>query len=143
MTSIIDIYNENNIFKCRFFNGVKDINSYKNCAYYYEGFVEADSTTVYFSLDNSYCEHNILEKVQIIVNLPWSSEINICKGLIVALTPNALPIVKKIIVSSSEIKDISKYDESLIFSKEDAKRIYYNNALVIENKNYDEFFFDF
>ena len=85
----------------------------------------------------------MLEKVQIVVNIPWSDNIRVCKGLILGLTPNSLPIVKKIIVSSCEIKDIHKYNDALTFSKEDIKKIYYDGALILENKNYDEFFFDF
>lgn len=140
MTSIIDIYYENNSLKCKFFNGIKHIATYKDCAYYYEGLLEANKTTAYFNFTS---KTDMLEKVQLIINVPWSSEVNICKGLILGLTPNALPIVKKVIISTIELKDISKYDESLIFSKEDAKKIYYDGALIIENKNYDEFFFDF
>lgn len=85
----------------------------------------------------------MLEKVQIVVNIPWSDNIKVCKGLILGLTPNSLPIVKKVILSSFEIKDIHKYDEALTFSKEELNKIYNEGALIIENKNYDEFFFDF
>lgn len=143
MTSIIDISQENNTFKCKFFNGLKNIEKYKNCSYYYEGTLEANKTTAYFLLDNASHENNMLEKVQIIVSIPWSSQISVCKGLIVGLTPNALPIVKKIIISTSFLDDIHKYNDALTFSKEDVKKIYYDGALIVENKNYDEFFFDF
>lgn len=143
MTSIIDIFSEDSILKCRFFNGIKNIKSYKNCAYYYEGIIETNKTIAYFILNNVSAQNNMLEKVQIIVNISWSNEISICKGIIVGLTPSALPIVKKIIISTSEINDINKYNEALIFSKDDVKKIYYDNALIIEKKNYDEFFFDF
>ena len=85
----------------------------------------------------------MLEKVQIVVNIPWSDNIKVCKGLILGLTPNSIPIVKKIIISSYEIKNIYKYHDALTFSKEDVKKIYYDGALILENKNYDEFFFDF
>ena len=143
MTSIIDIYNENNELKCKFFNGIRDIKSYKDSSYYYEGIVEANKTTAYFTLDNASPKNNMLEKVQIVANISWSNEMKACKGIIIGLTPNALPIVKKIIISSYEINDISRYSEALNFSKEDVKKIYYDNALILENKNYDEFFFDF
>lgn len=141
MLSIIDIYYENNILKCRFFNGVKNFEDvyYKKCAYYYEGLLDADKTTAYFNFTS---KTNMLEKVQIVINIPWSHEVNICKGLILGLTPNALPIVKKVIISPLKIKDISKYNEFLTFSKEDVKKIYHDGALIIENKNYDEFFFN-
>lgn len=85
----------------------------------------------------------MLEKVQIIVNVPWSDNTNTYKGLIVGLTPNALPIVKKIILSTSELDNFEAYNDALTFTKEDLKKIHCNDALIIENKNYDEFFFDF
>lgn len=143
MTSIIDICNEGNLLKCKFFNGIKNVKSYKNCAYYYEGTLETNRTIAYFTLNNTSVKNNMLEKVQIIVNISWSNEISVCKGIIIGLTPSALPIVKKIIISTSEIDNINKYIEALSFSKEDVKKIYYDGALIIESKNYDEFFFDF
>lgn len=143
ITSIIDISPRDNYLKCKFFNGIKNIEKYKNCSYYYEGTLEANKTTAYFILDNASSENNMLEKVQIVVNIPWSSQISVCKGLIIGLTPNALPIVKKIIISTFFIDNIHNYNDALVFSKEDIKKIYYDGALIIENKNYDEFFFDF
>ena len=143
ITSIIDIYNANNIYKCKFFNGIKNVHYYKECSYYYEGFLESSKTTAYFTLNNASQKNDILEKVEIVVNIPWSNEINICKGLILGLTPNSLPIVKKVILSSSEIPNITKYNNYLTFSKEDAKKIFFEGALILENKNYDDFFFDF
>ena len=143
MTSIIELVASDTQYICRFYNGIKDSVDYQNCAYYYEGIFEASKTTAYFTLHNSSHKNNMLEKVQIVINIPWSDNIRVCKGLILGLTPNSLPIVKKVIISCSEINDIHNYDDSLIFSKEDAKKIYFNGALILENKNYDEFFFDF
>lgn len=143
MTSIIDIFILDNHYNCKFYNGIKDITTYQHCAYYYEGLFETSRTTAYFTLHNSSHKNNMLERVQIVVNIPWTDNIKVCKGLLQGLTPNSLPIVKKIIISSFEIKDIHKYDDALIFSKEDVKKIYYDGALILENKNYDEFFFDF
>ena len=143
MTSIIDIFISDTPYNCKFYNGIKDTATYQHCAYYYEGVFEANKTTAYFTLHNSSHKNNMLEKVQIVINIPWSDDIKVCKGLILGLTPNSLPIVKKIIVSCSEIKDIHKYDDALIFSKNDIKKIYYDGAFILENKNYDEFFFDF
>ena len=143
MTSIIDIFISNNQYNCKFYNGIKDTANYQHCAYYYEGIFESNRTTTYFTLYNSSHKNNMLEKVHIVANIPWSDNVKICKGLILGLTPNSNPIVKKIIISSFEIKDIHKYDDALIFSKEDVKKIYYDGALILENKNYDEFFFDF
>ena len=143
MTSIIDLSILNCNYMCKFYNGIKNTSNYQNCSYYYEGTFESNRTTAYFSLHNSSHKNNILEKVQIVVNIPWSDNIKVCKGLILGLTPNSLPIVKKIILSSFEIKDIHKYNEALTFSKEELNKIYNEGALIIENKNYDEFFFDF
>lgn len=143
MASIIDLSISNGNYMCKFYNGVKNISNYQHCSYYYEGTFEANRTTAYFTLNNSSHKNNMLEKVQIVVNIPWSDNIKVCKGLILGLTPNSLPIVKKIILSSFEIKDIHKYNEALTFSKDDVNKIYNDGALIIENKNYDEFFFDF
>ena len=143
MTSIIDLSISNGNYMCKFYNGVKNTSNYQHCSYYYEGTFEANRTTAYFTLNNSSHKNNMLEKVQIVVNIPWSDNIKVCKGLILGLTPNSLPIVKKIILSSFEIKDIHKYNEALTFSKDDVNKIYNDGALIIENKNYDEFFFDF
>ena len=143
ITSIIDLSVLDNCYKCKFYNGIKSISNYQHCSYYYEGVFEANRTTAYFTLHNSSHKNSMLEKVQIVVNIPWSDNIKVCKGLILGLTPNSLPIVKKLILSSSEIKDIHKYDEALTFSKEDVNKIYIDGSLIIGNKNYDEFFFDF
>ena len=143
ITSIIDIYTENNIHKCKFFNGIKNLHHYKKCSYYYEGFLESNKTTAYFTLNNASLRNDMLEKVEIVINVSWSNEVNIYKGLILGLTPNSLPIVKKVILSTSEIPSIAKYNKDLIFSKEDVKKIFLDDALILENKNYNEFFFDF
>ena len=76
------------------------------------------------------------------MNIPWSDNIEVCKGLILGLTPNSLPIVKKIILSTFELEDVTKYNSALKFSKDDINKIFSDGALIIENKNYDEFFFD-
>lgn len=143
ITSIIDIYAENNIYKCKFFNGIKNVQYYKKCSYYYEGFLESNRTSAYFTLKNASPRNDMLEKVEIVVNIHWSNELNVCKGLILGLTPNSLPIVKKVILSPYEILNIAEYNNDLTFSKEDVKKIFFDGALILENKNYDEFFFDF
>ncbi len=140
--SIIDIYQENDILKCKFYNGIKNIDAYKKCCYYYEGVLEASKTTAYFSFNNNYSSNNMLEKVEIVLNISGSKEKALHKGLILGLTPNLLPIVKKIILSTYNIENIHKYDKFLTFSKEDIKKIHSEGALIIENKNYDEFFFN-
>lgn len=143
ITSIFDLSISNDKYICKFYNGIKKTSNYHNCSYYYEGTLESNMTTAFFTLYNSSHKNNMLEKVQIVVNIPWSDNIEICKGLILGLTPNSLPIAKKVILSSAEIKDIQKYYRALIFSKEDVNKIYNDGALIIENKNYDEFLFDF
>lgn len=143
ISSIIEIFIVKNEYNCKLYNGIKDCSSYQHCAYYYEGTFESNKTTAYFTLNNSSHKNNMLEKVQIVVNIPWSDDIDVCKGLILGLTPNSQPVVKKLIISSHEIHDIHKYKNAITFSKEDAKKIYHEGALIIENKNFDEFFFDF
>ena len=142
MTSILELFAKNNIYNCKLFNGVKNTKNYNYCSYFYEGTFEANRTTAYFSLQNASHRNNLLEKVQIVVNIPWSDNIEVCKGLILGLTPNSLPIVKKIILSTSELENVTKYNNALKFSKDDVNKIYSDGALIIENKNYDEFFFD-
>lgn len=137
ITSVLTLYNNNDSFKSIFYNGVKDLSNYTKCSYYYEGTFDFNKTTVYFSFMNT----NVVEKVQIVINLPWTKEISVCKGLILGLTPNSLPIVKKVCMSKSPIKNIEKYNDFIMFSKQDVKKIYYDGALIIENKNYDEFLF--
>lgn len=137
ITSVLILNTSNNSNKSIFYNGVKNLDNYMKCSYYYEGTFDCNKTTVYFSFMNS----NVVEKVQIIINLPWTNEISVCKGLILGLTPNSLPIVKKVCISKSPIKNIEKYNDFIVFSKEDVKKIYYDGALIIENKNYDEFLF--
>ena len=141
--SIIELSIFSDYYKCKFYNGIKSTSNYQHCSYYYEGTFEANKTTAYFTFHNSSHRNNMLEKVQVVVNIPWSDNIKVCKGLILGLTPNSLPIVKKIILSPFEIKDIHKYNETLTFSRDDVNKIYNDDALIIENKNYDEFFFDF
>lgn len=143
MTSIIHLLISNGNYMCKFYNGIKNTSNYQNCSYYYEGTFESNRTIAYFTLCNSSHKNDILEKVQIVVNVPWSDNIKVYKGLILGLTPNSLPIVKKIVLSSFEIKDIHRYSEALTFSKEEVNKIYNDRALIIENKNYNEFFFDF
>ena len=137
VTSVLTITNSNNHYNSMFYNGVKTLNDYINCSYFYKGHFESSKTTAYFSFMNE----NIVEIVQIVVNLPWTKEVTVCKGLILGLTPNSVPIVKKICISKSPIENIEKYNKFLTFSKEDVKKILHDGALIIENKNYDEFLF--
>ena len=90
VTSVLTITNSNNHYNSMFYNGVKTLNDYINCSYFYKGHFESSKTTAYFSFMNE----NIVEIVQIVVNLPWTKEVTVCKGLILGLTPNSVPIVK-------------------------------------------------
>lgn len=132
ITSIIYI---DDLCKCILYNGIKDLSNYTNCSYYYEGSLDYNQTNAIFSFTN----RNNIEKVHISINLPWTNHFLVCKGIIFGLTPNSLPIVKKILISTSPIKNFENYNNFLKFSKDDVKKIYKDGALIIENKNYDEF----
>lgn len=135
--SVMELQKQGNKYKVRFFNGIKKES--KKFAYYYEGEMINDKTITYFDLNTS-SNNKVNEKVQIIVNIPWSVNTEVYDGLYTGMTRNGLPVVKKILVSKSEINDFEKYDNHLKFSKEESKKIYKENALVFSNSEYDEFF---
>ena len=124
--SIIKIEKKDSKYNVKFFNGVRKNN--KKYADYYEGKMILDKSIAYFDLNI-----NNKNKIQIIVNIPWMFDNDVYNGLYTGLTRNGLPIVKKVIVSKNEIKDIDKYSMQLKFSKEDGKKLYKENALVFKN----------
>lgn len=143
MTSIIEIYEEENILKVKYYNGVKDILKYsENVSYMYEGILECDKTIGYMNLKNINHESTQLEKLQISFNIPWSHNFEITNSFILGLTPNSIPVVKKAILSVNPIEDFNGIEEDIKFTKEDLKRIQYDNACILYNKNFNHFFFD-
>lgn len=135
--SIMELQKEGSKYRVRLFNGIKKES--KKFAYYYEGEMINDKTITYFDL-NTGNNNKVNEKVQLIVNIPWSENTEIYDGLYTGMTRNGLPVVKKIIVSTREISNFDRYDNHLKFSREESKKMYRENALVFNNSEYDEFF---
>ena len=142
ITSIIELKEEDHTIFATLYNGVKDITRYADkSAYYYEGILEFDKTVGYINLYNAESQKTQLEKLQISFTIPWSKNIEITNFFILGITPNSLPIVKKGILSTIPIKNIELYNDELLLKKEDLQNIQYNNAWILENKNYSNFFF--
>lgn len=135
--SVIELEKNKEKYKVKFFNGMKKDS--KKYAYYYEGNMINDKTITYFDLNTSNSS-KVNEKIQIIVNVPWSMNTEIYNGLYTGMTRNGLPVVKKAILSKKELNNFDKYENQLKFSKEESKKMYKNNALVFVNNEYDEFF---
>ncbi len=55
---------------------------------------------------------------------------------------NKYPVIKKGIMSISEIHNIHDYDSYLKISKDDLNKIKYNNAWILNDSNYDDLFFN-
>ena len=143
ITSILEIFEQKDSILVKFYNGIKDVSTYlKDLSYLYEGTLICDNTVGYINLYNSISTSSQIEKLQISFNIPWSKSIDITNFFILALSPNSLPIVKKGIISTHEIKEFKPYGEDLKISDEEIKKIQLHNAWILENKNYNHFFFD-
>ncbi len=143
ITSILEIFEQKDSILVKFYNGIKDVSTYlKDLSYLYEGTLICDNTVGYINLYNSISTSSQIEKLQISFNIPWSKSIDITNFFILALSPNSLPIVKKGIISTHEIKELKPYGEDLKISDEEIKKIQLHNAWILENKNYNHFFFD-
>lgn len=144
ITSILEIIEENSKTIAKFYNGVKDINKYaEEYSYYYEGELECDKTNGYVTLRNCTSEEIKLEKVQISFNIPWSKNFKLTNFFILGITPNSIPIIKKGIISVSPLENINKFIDDLKISNTDLNILQKNNAWILNNRNYDHFFFDF
>lgn len=141
-TSILEIFNDNkNYSSTRFFNNITNYNNYrKNYEYCYSGNLIMDNTITYVSLTNDFSKHIQLEKIEIIINIPWTKEFHITNGLLMALTPNAIPVSFKIIVSDKIINNKKKIIEKLELTKSDLKNIKEANIWRIEPEYLDEYF---
>lgn len=143
ITSILEVINQDNINLVKFYNGIKNTSTYaKDFSYSYEGILECDNTVGYINLHNSISPSTRMEKLQISFNIPWSKSINVTNFLILALSPNSLPIVKKGIISTYEIDNFEPFDDDLKISTEELQKIRANNSWILENKNYNHFFYD-
>ena len=143
ITSIIELSEENDLIFVKFYNGIKSISKYSiKSSYYYEGKMECDKTIGYINLVNTTSQGTQLEKIQISFSIPWSQEVKITSFFLLGLTPNSIPVIKKGILSSSPIKNINKYKDDLKINNDILKKIQTDNAWILENKNYSNFFFD-
>ncbi len=129
-----------NIYSAHFYNGIK--NTSYNPAYYYEGTVECSPTIAYMNFRNISFDKMKLEQVQIIINMPLSNPSNYFNCFITGLTPNFLPIVKRGLITTTPL-DLSTIDiKKLKISKEELQKISSDNAWILDNKIYDEFFYN-
>lgn len=141
--SIIEIFEDNDELKVKYFNGVKNIIKYaENTSYTYEGILQCDKTVGYINLVNIDSQNTQLEKLQISFNIPWSKDFEITNFYILGLTPNSIPIVKKGILSVSPIDNFDNFAQDLKISKNELLKIQQDNGWILENKNYNHFFYD-
>ena len=61
---------------------------------------------------------------------------------IMGLTPNANPIVKKGILSTHSITNFENFNEDLKITDDEIKEIKKNNNWILNNKNYNHFYYD-
>ena len=142
--SVLEIIEEENRLFVKLYNGVKDIGKFaEKSSYYYEGEMECYNTNGYITLNNCNSEEILLEKVLISFNIPWSKNFELTNFFIHGITPNSIPIIKKGIISVHPIQDINTIINDLILSNDDINKIKKDNAWLLENKNYDHFFYDF
>lgn len=142
--SVLEIIEEEDKLFVKLYNGVKNIDNYADkSSYYYEGEMECYNTNGYITLNNCNSEEILLEKVLISFNIPWSKNFELTNFFIHGITPNSIPIIKKGIMAIHPINDINTILPDLILSKEDIIKIQQDNAWLLENKNYDHFFYDF
>lgn len=111
-------------------------------SYYYEGKLTYDKTIGYINLENTNSQGTQYEKIQISFSIPWNNEIDKTFFFIMALTPHSIPVIKKGIISVSEISNIHEYDHYLKISKDDLNKIKYDNAWILNDSNYDDLFFN-
>ena len=143
ITSILEIKEEIDKLSVKLYNGIKNIKTYATeTAYYYEGTLECDKTIGYINLYNPISQGTQLERIQISFTIPWSKNFEITNFFILALTPNSIPIVKKGIISINPLNDLSCYKNDLKINQDDLTKFQKDNAWILENKNYDHFFFD-
>lgn len=143
ISSVMELYSKNNKTFVKMYNAVKDTSKYaSNFSYLYHGQLVHSNIIVYFSLSNEPNNFQ-LENVNISLSLPWSNNANVFSAFICALTPNALPVVRKCIISKSEITNIHNYNNDLLIGPEELKNISTNNSWILENYNYNHFLLDF
>lgn len=136
--SILELQIEENSILTKFYNGVKNPNHYKtDSCYYYEGILQSDKIIGYINLSNPSSQTSLLEKLQISFNIPWSKNFQITNFFILGLTPNSLPVIKKGIMSTSPIKNLTAYKNDLRITKSDISNLQKDNCWILSTKNYD------
>ena len=143
ITSVMELSYQDGKTLVKLYNAVKDTNKYaSNYSYAYSGELERSNALVYITLSNN-SQNSQLENVNITVNFPWSNNTNIFSAFISAITPNALPVVKKCIISKNAINNITDYKSDLLITDDELKSISINNAWILENSNHNHFLLDF
>lgn len=137
--SIIEIIECDRKMEINFYNDIKK--SKNDCAYFYKGYLDYDSSTVYIHLNNKCVNATKLEHVDIVASIPWNANFSVCKFFLLGLTPNGLPVIKRGIISKNQltVEKLKKYMEILTISKSEAKEILNDNMWILKNKNYYEF----
>lgn len=136
--SVLELQTEENSILTKLYNGVKNINHYKtDSCYYYEGTLKSDKIIGYINLVNPSYTENLLENIQISFSIPWSKKFQITSFFILGLTPNSLPVVKKGIMSTFPIKNLTPYKNDLHITKSDISSLQKDNCWILSNKNYD------
>lgn len=143
ITSVLELSEQDDKVMVKFFNAIRDINKYANeYSYKYNGELTVSNAIVNFDMLNEENKRQ-REQVNIISNISWEENINVFKGFVYGLTPNALPVAKKCIISKVPIKDIENYKQDMLISSEELDNISKNNAWILENENYSHYFLDF
>lgn len=141
ITSTIMLEYNNNACTAYFYNGIKENTS--KSAYFYEGTVTYSETVTYMNFKNSNSNKLKMEEVQITISQPLSNATKYYNCFISGLTPNFVSIVKKGILSTTQIIPSEALTKKLRVSKEELKKISDNNAWLLNSQLYDEFFYDF
>ena len=143
VTSVIELIEETDEIKVKYYNGVKDIEKYaENHSYSYEGVLTCDKYIGYIDVSNNSTNSTLFEKLQISFLIPWSSNFEMTNFFIMGLTPNANPIVKKGILSTHPITNFENFNEDLKITEDEIKEIKKNNNWILNNKNYNHFYYD-
>lgn len=137
--SIIEINECDEKLEINFYNDIKK--SKNDCAYFYKGYLDYDSSTAYIHLNNKCANTTKLEHVDIVISIPWNNNFTACKYFLLGLTPNGLPVVKRGIISKNQlsVEEFKKYMDILTISKLETKEILNDNMWILKNKDYYEF----
>ena len=143
ITSVLELTEENEPIKVKYYNGVKDIKKYaEDNSYEYEGILTCDKSIGYIELYNPATQRTVLEKIQISFLIPWSTKFEMTNFFIMGLTPNKNPIVKKGILSIHPITDFENFKDDLRITDDEIKEIKNSNNWILGNQNYNHFYYD-